>query len=222
MAYRSVAYSTTSTIDNTQFFTDYVLDHNIKGVFVECGVAAGAQIAAIHDRLLARGEKRWIYGFDSFEGIPFASKDDDEQPGMSHKPVVIYNDTRELLKSSGITVCSKEAVLTNFNTWFPGKVDTVVLVKGWFQDTLGPYKTIFKHLGGISLLRLDGDLYESTKVSLEKLFPLINSGGILIVDDWQLTGCRKACLEYFETVNVTMIDPPHGSPADGPAYFIKN
>lgn len=222
MAYRSVAYSSTPTIDNTQFFTDYVLDHNIPGVFVECGVAAGAQIAAMHDRLLTRGEKRWIYGFDSFEGIPLASKDDDQQPGMTTKPDIFYNDPRELLKSSGITVCSKEAVRSNFNAWFPGKTDTVILVKGWFQDTLGPYTSVLKHLGGISLLRLDGDLYESTKVSLEKLFPLVNPRGVLIVDDWQLTGCRKACLEYFETVDVSMIDPPHGTLADGPAYFIKN
>lgn len=223
MAYRSVAYSTGATIDNTLFFTDYVVDHSIPGVFVECGVAAGAQIAAMHDRLLARGEKRWIYGFDSFEGIPLASVDDTEQPGIpGPRPLIKYSDTRELLKSSGVTVCSKETVRANFNTWFPGKSDTVVLVKGWFQDTLKPYKSVLRHLGGISLLRLDGDLYESTKVSLDQLFPLLNQGGVLIIDDWQLAGCRKACLEYFETVDVSMIDPPYGSDADGPAYFIKN
>lgn len=223
MAYRSVAYSTGPTIDNTVFFTDYVLDHSIPGVFVECGVAAGAQIGAMHDRLLQREEKRWIYGFDSFEGIPLASVDDDQQPGIpGPRPHIEYSNTRELLKSSGITVCSKESVRANLNTWFPGKSDTVILVKGWFQDTLNPYKSVLRRLGGISLLRLDGDLYESTKVSLEALFPLLNPGGVLIIDDWQLAGCQKACLEYFKNADVSMLDPPYGSDADGPAYFIKN
>lgn len=221
MAYRAVAFSTTNTLNNTQFFTDYVLDHRIPGTFVECGVAAGAQLAAMKERMIARNESRWIYGFDSFEGIPLASKDDDEQPGLPFKPKVEYTDPRELLKSSGVTVCSKEMVLQNMANWFPGNDGTVVLVKGWFQDTLRPYTSVLRRLGGIALLRLDGDLYESTKVSLEELFPLLNPGGVLIVDDWNLGGCRKACLEYFETHEVDALDPPHGSPVDGPAYFIK-
>lgn len=224
MPYTDVAFSTTETIKNTKFFTNHVLDSNIKGVFVECGVAAGAQLAAIQETMLERGgAMRWVYGFDSFEGIPLASEDDDEQPGLpGPRPLITYKDKRELLKSSGVTVCKKEDVLQNFRTWFPSKNDNIVLVKGWFQDTLEPYKTVLRHLGGISLLRLDGDLYESTKVSLEVLFPLLNKDGVLIIDDWNLGGCRKACLEYFETVDVSQIDAPFGSLADGPAYFIKN
>ena len=224
MAYKSVAFSTTDTIKNTQFFTNHVLDSNVKGVFVECGVAAGAQLAAMQEVMLERGtDMRWVYGFDSFEGIPLASEDDDEQPGIpGPRPLIHYTDKRELLKSSGITVCKKEDVLRNFRTWFPTKNDNIVLVKGWFQDTLRPYTTVLRHLGGISILRLDGDLYESTKVSLDELFPLLNPNGILIIDDWNLAGCRKACLEYFDTVDVSMLDPPYGSLSDGPAYFIKN
>jgi hypothetical protein len=223
MSYRGVAFSTTATINNTQFFTDFVLDNNVPGVFVECGVAAGAQLAAMQERLLDRKEKRWIYGFDSFEGIPLASEEDDEQPGVpGPRPLIPYTDKRELLKSSGITVCSKESVLSNFKQWFPNNNDNIVLVKGWFQDTLKPYKTVLERAGGIALLRLDGDLYESTRVSLEELFPLLHTNGILIIDDWNLGGCRRACLEYFETVDVSMMESPYGSLADGPAYFIKN
>lgn len=223
MSYRGVAYSTTATINNTQFFTDFVLDNKVPGVFVECGVAAGAQMAAMQDRLIDRKEKRWIYGFDSFEGIPLASEEDDEQPGVpGPRPLIPYKDKRELLKSSGITVCSKESVISNFKQWFPNNNDNIVLVKGWFQDTLKPYKTVLERAGGIALLRLDGDLYESTRVSLEELFPLVHSGGVLIIDDWNLGGCRRACLEYFEKVDVSMMEPPYGTLADGPAYFIKN
>jgi len=221
MAYYGAAYSTRETIDNTKYFTDYVLNKGIPGALVECGVAAGAQIAAMQERNISYPSPRWIYGFDSFEGIPLASADDDQQPGIAGpKPIVFYNDTRELLKSSGVTVHPKENVLHNMKTWFPSNWDNIVLVKGWFQDTLHLYASVFRHLGGIALLRLDGDLYESTKVSLEQLFPLLNTGGILIVDDWELTGCKKACNEYFATHPVEQIEQPYGE-LTGPAYFLK-
>lgn len=217
MTYYSAAYSTAATIDNTKHYTQDVLSRGVPGALVECGVAAGAQLGAMYS---IAGPTRWIYGFDSFEGIPLASKDDDVQPGVGVNTYVSYNDPNELLKSSGITVHSKENVRSNLNKWF-GKSDTVILVKGWFQHTLESYKTVLTQLGGIALLRLDGDLYESTKVSLETLFPLLNDGGILIVDDWKLTGCRKACLEYFMFNPACQLEAPHGTEADGPAYFIK-
>jgi hypothetical protein len=221
MAYYGAAYSTRETIDNTKYFTDQIFANRIPGTLVECGVAAGAQIAAMQERNILYPEKRWIYAFDSYEGIPLASDDDDQQPGVEGpKPVVKYTDTRELLKSSGITVHSKERVQANMKLWFPNNWQNIVLVKGWFQDTLQPYVSVLKQLGGIALLRLDGDLYESTKVSLEVLFPLMNVGGVLIIDDWELTGCRKACEEYFATQFVDRVEQPYGE-AVGPAYFVK-
>jgi len=221
MTYYNAAYSTRETIENTKHFTNQVLSERIPGVLVECGVAAGAQIAAMQERNLLFPEPRWIYGFDSFEGIPLASVEDDQQPGVpGPKPDIRYTDKRELLKSSGITVHPKEQVIINMKKWFPSNWQNIVLVKGWFQDTLRPYKTVFQQLGGIALLRLDGDLYDSTKVSLEELFPHLNVGGVLIIDDWELTGCRKACDEYFESHPVDQVKPPYGE-SSGPAYFIK-
>lgn len=223
MAYSGAAYSTRETIENTKYFTD-VVDKAIPGVFVECGVAAGAQLAAMQERLIARHSSNdlpWVYGFDSFEGIPLASEEDDLQPGLpGPKPEIRYTDKRELLKSSGITVHSKENVQQLMKAWFPNHWKNIVLVKGWFQDTLPQYVPVFRMLNGISLLRLDGDLYESTKVSLEHLFPLVNRGGVLIIDDWVLTGCRRACEEYFVNHSVRRVSPPHGD-GTGPAYFIK-
>jgi hypothetical protein len=221
MAYYNAAYSTRETIENTKYFANQVLEDRIPGAIVECGVAAGAQIAAMQERNLLFAEPRWIYGFDSFEGIPLASVEDDQQPGIpGPKPDIRYTDKRELLKSSGITVHSKEQVLLNMKQWFPSNWQNIILVKGWFQDTLRPYKTVFQQLGGIALLRLDGDLYESTKVSLEELFPHLNVGGVLIIDDWELTGCRRACEEYFVSHPVEQVEGPYGE-SSGPAYFIK-
>ena len=55
----------------------------------------------------------------------------------------------------------------------------------------------------ISILRLDGDLYESTKVCLEYLYPKVTKGGFVIIDDYEnLDGCRKAVHEYLEKHNL--------------------
>lgn len=214
-----MAYSTRATIENTKHYTKQVVDNRIPGALVECGVAAGAQIAAMQDAL---EEQRWIYGFDSFEGIPLASEEDAEQPGIpGPRPDIPYTDKRELLKSSGITVHRKDMVLRNLTMMFPSAMKTTVLVEGWFQDTLHQHTADLEKLGGIALLRLDGDLYESTKVSLEQLFPLLNPGGILIIDDWELSGCRLACDEYFVDHPVSRLTEPYISKPSGPAYFTK-
>jgi predicted O-methyltransferase YrrM len=82
---------------------------------------------------------------------------------------------------------------------------------GWFSVTMSPlrFQDGREAFGPqqISLLRLDGDLYESTKVCVEHLYPLVSPGGWVIVDDFALSGARKA---YLESVGDT-----------GPAYFKK-
>ena len=51
----------------------------------------------------------------------------------------------------------------------------------------------------ISILRLDTDWYESTKIELEILYPRLEIGGVLIIDDYgHFKGCRKAVDEYFK------------------------
>lgn len=221
MSYYEAAYSTRATIENTKAYTRRILEQGVPGALVECGVAAGAQIGAMQDVLLQSGQSRWIYGLDSFQGIPLASADDDVQPGIGPKANVFYKSTSELLVSSGVTVHGKESVRNNLVRWSGGNADNIVLVKGWFQNTIPEYRTVFEKLGGIALLRLDGDLYESTRVCLESLLPLVNDGGIIIIDDWSLAGCRKACLRSFAYNSVCQIAPPHGSADDGPAYFVK-
>ncbi len=69
------------------------------------------------------------------------------------------------------------------------------MIQGKVEDTLVIKENVPKK---ISLLRLDTDWYESTKVELEILYPLLQKGGILIIDDYgHFKGCRKAVDEYF-------------------------
>jgi O-methyltransferase len=180
-------YSTWQTIELTYQCADYAIKNDIPGVFVECGVASGNNLAAM---ALAGRE---AVGFDSFEGIPWAGVNDDQQPGMKSK--VPFTEGR--LESSGITVHAIEGVQLNFQRW---GLDNYRLIKGWFQDTVKDFKE------PISVLRLDGDLYDSTYVCLEHLYPLLSKGGILIMDDWNLAGCRKAFNDYFKKKPQLILD----------------
>ncbi len=174
-------YSTWQTIELTNQCAKDVIKRNIKGCFVECGVATGNNLAAMCI------EGRHGYGFDSFQGIPWASEKDTQQPGIGEK----IEGKDGLLESSGITVHSKDQVHNNFAKW---GITNYTLIEGWFQNTVHLFKE------DIAVLRLDGDLYESTMVCLDHLYPLLQPGGILIIDDWNLDGCRLAFEEYFSKI----------------------
>jgi hypothetical protein len=74
------------------------------------------------------------------------------------------------------------------------KPDYVIMIQGWFQDTLPGAKS---YVGDIAVLRLDGDWYESTKCCLDNLYGNVVKGGYIIIDDYQLPGCKKAVDEFL-------------------------
>lgn len=197
----TIAYSSLATVYNTYDLA--MAARSIDGCFVECGVGAGAQLMAM---VLADTGKD-IIGFDSFEGIPLASEHDDSQPGIGE-----FTPVENRLVSSGITVHSMENVLKNFEQ-FNIQCPTLKLIKGWFQNTLPKFKPV-----PIALLRLDGDLYESTIVCLQYLYPMVSVGGVVIADDIALAGCKKAFLDYFNGEIPEMVEVVGGG---GPAYFYK-
>lgn len=208
--YAAVAYSNRGTIQNTYDLTRRVVLEDVPGALVECGVAAGAQIGVMgHYLREMQVIDRLIYAFDSYCGIPLAGPNDDDQPGVApvdpNRP--LPTDLSKLLKSSGVAVHSLESVRETLRRWeLP--LSQYVFVKGWFQNTV-PTAAIEK----IAFLRLDGDLYESTKVCLEHLFPKVSPGGYVVIDDYAMTGCRKACDEYFApmsdigAVRLVPVDP---------------
>lgn len=173
----------------------------IPGDFVECGVFAGAQCAAMALASLKLGANRAVHLWDSFEGIPLASSNDTKQPGLGEIKHNTNVDPSELLVSSGVSICSLELVQSYMRSW---KVDKANLVyhKGWFQHTL-PVDA--PKIDKIAVLRLDGDLYDSTKVCLEHLYHKVSKGGYVIIDDYALEGCRKAVNEYLVEHNLKPI-----------------
>jgi O-methyltransferase len=69
--------------------------------------------------------------------------------------------------------------------------DQVRFLPGWFKDTLEDAP-----IEEIAVLRLDGDLYESTIQALDALYPRLSPGGFCIIDDYNLGGCRQAVGDY--------------------------
>lgn len=189
---KRIAYSSEETLMFT--YEQAVKFKDFDGAYVECGVAAGAQIIA-----MAHGAPdKIIYAFDSFNGIPFPSNRDDQMPGIKrltkYEISQLPDPGKQVLKSSGATVVSYESFITHL---VDSGIEThnITVIIGWFEEALEDHDT-----GEISILRLDGDLYNSTWVCLQHLFPKVIKGGCVIIDDWQLPGCRAACEEYFKLI----------------------
>jgi predicted O-methyltransferase YrrM len=135
------------------------------------------------------GKERPLHLFDSFEGLPEPTEKDGEQAAA-------YSGGRNEGKLSTINQC--RAGLEEVRHLIVNELHMPEALAhfhvGWFQDTV---PADARKLGSIALLRLDGDWYDSTKICLEHLYPLLSPGGIIILDDyfaWQ--GCRKATDEY--------------------------
>lgn len=213
------AFSTISTLCNTYKLTVLCILNNVEGDFVECGVAAGAQIVAMDHARRQFACARKIHLFDSFQGIPLAGPEDDSQPGIGAKPAAAIQakTTEERLITSGIDIFSVEQVKANMVN-HGVDLSTLVWHEGWFQNTV---PVAVESIKNIALLRLDGDLYESTKVCLEFLYHKVVKGGYVIIDDYGLTGCRRAVQEYLDKNNLHPVISPVVD-GGGPVYWQVN
>lgn len=209
-----IAYSTKETLHFTYEKAKEYKDH--PGVYVECGVAAGAQIIA-----MAYGAPdKLIYAFDSFQGIPLPSNRDNQYPGIrlitEEEQVLLPAPGSQVLESSGATSVSLEdfqahLIVSGINH------SNVISVRGWFEDTTAGIPKDHHQLGQIAILRLDGDLYNSTLVCLQNLFPMVIEGGLVIIDDYELQGCRDACIDYFQSIGYF----PKYLKVSNTRYFVK-
>jgi hypothetical protein len=85
---------------------------------------------------------------------------------------------------------------------------------GWFEETI---PVAVESVERIALLRIDGDWYESTRVCLAHLYPLVSSGGIVVVDDYgRWKGCRTAVDEFLSGTK----RPPFLNHIDGTGRYL--
>ena len=167
----------------------HVRQESLVGDFVECGVWKGGNIILLKKLIEKFNLKKNIYGFDTFEGMVEPSFYDVNYNNKSAKKMFDEHKKKDI----GFAMCSLDDVSSNIkkNT----KTDNIFLIKGKVENTLKNKKKLPKK---ISILRLDTDFYESTKIELEILFPRLVKGGVLIVDDYGFwKGAKKAVDEYF-------------------------
>lgn len=163
------------------------------GDFVETGVWRGGALmmmsAASHSRNIdfPLRSRRCVWGFDSFMGLPKPSPEFPDPANDQHHTfselAVSIQEVRQNFAKCGVP-------MTGVN-----------LVKGWFRDTI---PETAPQIEKIAVLRLDGDMYESTWIALEHLYPKLSPGGYCIVDDFgAVAGCKQAVLDYRTKNNIT-------------------
>jgi O-methyltransferase len=182
--------------------TRYVVQENVHGAIVECGVWKGGSMMAVTRTLLDLGVRdRELWLFDTFSGLTEPSSLDASAGGLTAKS---YLDHAGKLVGAELEthlcIAGIETVKANLeSTGYPSS--RLHFVAGDVLNTLPEAK-----LGGIALLRLDTDWYESTRHELDHLFAKMTPGGVLICDDYNYwMGHRKAIDDYFGELGESLL-----------------
>jgi O-methyltransferase len=134
-----------------------------------------------------------IYGYDTFEGVPTPTDRDIASDGKLLKDT--YKEKLKINDVSGWNNNSLDYVKRIYSENTKNN-NNLTLIKGKVEETLQIKENLAEN---ISLLRIDLELYEATKFSIEKLVPNIVNGGILIVDNYSsYSGVKDAFDEYFK------------------------
>lgn len=171
-----------------QHCVETVLAEDVPGDLVECGVWRGGACILMRAVLAVYGdETRSVWLADSFLGVP--PPDSDNYSADKNLRLDLQAD---------VLAVSEAAVRANFERY--GLLDDRVrFLAGWFKETL-PAAPIDR----IAVLRLDGDLYESTIQALSSLYPRLSPSGFCVIDDYHaITACRQAVTDYREKFGIS-------------------
>lgn len=172
---------------DVRWCVDKVMAEGVAGDFIETGVWRGGVTILMKGMLEAWGDaRRRVWVADSFRGLP--APDPETYPA---------DQGHDLSEVRALQVSADE-VRANFERY--GLLDErVCFLEGWFADTLATAP-----IDRLAILRLDGDLYESTIDALTALYPRLSIGGYVLVDDygaWE--PCRKAVDDYRSAHGIT-------------------
>jgi len=172
---------------NIRHLAENVIRKRVIGDFIEAGVWRGGACIIMRAVLNAYFVKdRCVWLADSFEGLP--------SPDKEKYPVDADSEFHSFPELS----VSLEQVKRNFEK-YDLLDDQVKFLKGWFKDTL-PNAPIQK----LAILRLDGDMYESTMDALLALYDNVSLGGHVIIDDYNVVkGCKNAVHDFLSERNLS-------------------
>jgi len=167
-------------MQNIRYCLERIFQNKVEGDVMECGVWKGGAAMYMQGLLKAyQEEDRNLWLADSFEGIPVSSHPSDQS---------FFGDVSAQTYPN--LAINGDRVKNHFK-----KLDllgpNVKFLKGWFHETLEKAP-----ISKLALLRLDGDLYDSTFDALNALYPKVSSGGFVIIDDFGLKPCREAVEDY--------------------------
>ncbi|MER6468869.1 TylF/MycF/NovP-related O-methyltransferase [Streptomyces collinus] len=174
------------SLDNVQYCVERALADGVPGDLIETGVWRGGICVLMRAILKAHGvEDRRVWVADSFEGVPEA--------GEGSHPLDQEMALHNLNTVLSVSADEVRAVFKSYDLLD----ERVEFLEGWFSETL-PAAPI----ESLAVLRLDGDLYVSTMDSLSALYPKLSPGGFVIIDDYNMEGCRTAVHEYRDAHGV--------------------
>ena len=174
-------------MNNIQYCVENIIANKVQGDFIETGVWRGGATIFMRALLKAYGIKdRFVWVADSFQGLP--APDLEKYPADSNCGFYQHENFLKV---------SLEQVKENFKAY--GLLDDqVIFLKGFFKDTM-PNNQIKK----LALLRLDGDMYQSTMEVLEALYDKLSINGYIIIDDYALKEARKAVDDFRAKRGIT-------------------
>jgi hypothetical protein len=173
-------------LDNLQACIESVLDERVPGDLIETGVWRGGACIFMRAVLAAhRITDRRVLVADSFRGLP--------PPDANRFPA----DRGDRHHAELFLSVSRQEVEQNFRL-YDLLDEQVVFLEGWFKDTLPNAPT-----DSLALIRLDGDMYQSTMETLTHLYPKLSPGGYCIIDDYNIENCRRAVHDYRERHDIT-------------------
>jgi len=176
----------TARMRNLRALVERVLAEDIPGDFIETGVWRGGACIYMRAILAAAGDQgRRVFVADSFRGLP--------EPDVERFP----KDVGDRLHTYKQLAVSREEVEANFRR-FGLLDDWVVFLEGWFKDTL-PTAPIER----LAILRLDGDMYESTIGALQSLYSRVSPGGFVIIDDYFFGPCASAVNDFRDLLEIS-------------------
>ena len=173
-------------MDNLHYCIEKVLSDDIPGDLIETGVWRGGATILMRGVLAAHNvSDRTVWVADSFEGLPSPTL-------MQDQGIDFTKDTYPVLS---VELDRVKDLFLRYDLYDP----QVKFLKGWFKDTL-PVAPIEQ----LSLLRLDGDLYESTMDAFRALYDKVSIGGFVIIDDYDaLEVCKMAVHDFRKEKHIS-------------------
>jgi hypothetical protein len=174
-----------------------VEQRGVPGSIVECGVARGGSAALMGLVARRHGNRRELWLFDSYEGLPEPTAED-FAGGKTGTHV------RELPPGSCLGLQEEVAALL-FDRLLLDR-EKIRLVKGWFENTVGPH---VGRVGTIAVLRIDADWYESVKCCLDNFYDSVAPGGYVIIDDYSSCFGAKRAVDEFLAARDLRVEMTH-------------